>query len=96
VIGRSQRLDLENHPEFLAALRPVASERATAGRQMLSALAFESQTSFNSFKRLEGHPTLYSARIGIHYRAIAHEEGDFMIWVWIGHHSEYDALLRRQ
>jgi hypothetical protein len=48
------------------------------------------------FKRLEGHPTLYSARIGIHYRAIAHQEGDLMIWVWIGHHSEYDVLLRRQ
>jgi hypothetical protein len=23
------------------------------------------------FKQLEGHPTLYSARVGIHYRAIA-------------------------
>jgi hypothetical protein len=47
------------------------------------------------FKRLEGHPTLYSARVGIHYRALAQREDALMIWVWIGHHSEYDALLRR-
>jgi hypothetical protein len=48
------------------------------------------------FKPLEGHPTLHSARVGIHYRAIAQREGNFMIWVWIGHHSDYDVLLRRR
>jgi mRNA-degrading endonuclease RelE of RelBE toxin-antitoxin system len=46
------------------------------------------------FKRLEGHPSLYSARVGIHYRAIAQREADLMIWVWIGHHSDYDSLLK--
>jgi len=31
------------------------------------------------FKQLEDHRTLYSARVGIHYRAIAQREGDLMI-----------------
>ena len=63
---------------------------------MLSALGIGSGHRSIRFKRLEGHPSLYSARVGIHYRAIAQREGDLMIWVWIGHHSEYDALLRRR
>ncbi|MFZ3375652.1 MAG: hypothetical protein WA183_08870 [Chthoniobacterales bacterium] len=60
------------------------------GKQMLPPLAIESNHRSIRFKQLESHPTLYSARVGIHYRAIAQREGDFMIWVWISHHSEYD------
>jgi len=48
------------------------------------------------FTPLGGHPTLYSARVGIHYRAIGQREGDLMIGVQIGHHSEYDLFLRRR
>jgi len=36
---------------------------------------------------------VWSARVGIHHRAIAIEvEGGFL-WVWIGMHSEYDKLI---
>ncbi len=37
--------------------------------------------------------TMWSARIGIHYRAVAVEEGNDIVWFWIGHHSEYDHLI---
>jgi hypothetical protein len=33
-------------------------------------------------------------RIGIHYRALAVEEGNDVVWFWIGTHAEYDLLLR--
>lgn len=47
------------------------------------------------------HPSLHfkkagrfwSARIGIHYRAVAVLDGEDYVWFWIGHHSEYDRLL---
>jgi len=47
------------------------------------------------------HPSLHlkkvgrfwSARIGIHYRAAAVQDGEDFVWFWIGHHSEYDRLL---
>ncbi|WP_269540282.1 type II toxin-antitoxin system RelE family toxin [Cerasicoccus fimbriatus] len=47
------------------------------------------------------HPSLHfkkvgnywSIRIGIHYRAIAIQSDDQIVWFWIGHHSEYDKLL---
>lgn len=37
---------------------------------------------------------LWSVRIGIHYRALALEEGSDFVWIWIGHHAEYDQLLK--
>jgi hypothetical protein len=41
------------------------------------------------FKKLG---SVWSARIGLHYRAIATEiEGGFL-WVWIGTHGEYDKF----
>ena len=36
---------------------------------------------------------LWSARVGRDYRALAMEDTDGYVWVWIGHHEEYDRLL---
>jgi hypothetical protein len=47
------------------------------------------------FKRLRGSRSLYSARIGLHYRALATREGDRIRWFWIGSHADYDRLVRR-
>jgi hypothetical protein len=49
------------------------------------------------------HPSLrfrpvgrfWSARVGLHYRALAVRDGDEVVWVWIGSHAEYDALVGR-
>ena len=40
--------------------------------------------------------TIWSARVGLHYRALATEAGDDRIWFWIGTHADYDRLLGRQ
>jgi hypothetical protein len=45
------------------------------------------------------HPTLpiYSARVGLHYRALGvREEEDLVIWFWVGSHAEYDRLLQHR
>lgn len=50
------------------------------------------------------HPSLrfkkagrfWSVRVGIHYRAVAVEDGSDLVWFWIGHHSEYERLLNRK
>jgi hypothetical protein len=47
------------------------------------------------------HPSLrfkkvgrfWSARIGAHYRALAVEGDDGLVWFWIGSHADYDRLL---
>lgn len=43
------------------------------------------------YKRLQDG--LWSVRVGIHYRALAYVDGEEVVWVWIGHHSEYDKLI---
>jgi hypothetical protein len=47
------------------------------------------------------HPSLrfkkvgrfWSARVGLHYRALAVEAEDGVVWFWIGSHAEYDAIV---
>jgi hypothetical protein len=57
--------------------------------------------NFELLKNNPRHPSLHfkkvgrfwSARIGIHYRATAVQNGNEVIWFWIGHHSEYDRII---
>ena len=37
---------------------------------------------------------LWSARVGLHYRALARQRTEGFVWVWVGHHSVYDQILR--
>lgn len=47
------------------------------------------------------HPSLHFkkigkyrvVRVGLHYRALAVEVEEGLLWFWIGSHSEYDKLL---
>ena len=56
---------------------------------------------FEQLKRDPRHPSLhfkkvgrfYSARVGIHYRAVGVEAADGIVWFWIGPHAEYDKLI---
>lgn len=45
------------------------------------------------FKKLEGEDDIYSARIGLGYRALAAVKKDRIVWYWIGAHSAYDHLV---
>ena len=58
--------------------------------------------NFKLLKNDLGHPSLrskkvdvdtFSARVGKKYRVLAAEDGDEMVWFWIGLHTEYDRLL---
>jgi hypothetical protein len=45
------------------------------------------------FKRVHADPPIYSARVGIGYRAACVLDGDTVVWFWIGSHADYDKLL---
>ena len=45
------------------------------------------------FKQVHIDPNLYSARVGIGYRAIGIRDGNTIVWYWIGSHATYDPLL---
>jgi hypothetical protein len=51
-----------------------------------------------SLRFKQGHATLpiYSARVGLRYRAVGERsEPDAIVWFWIGSHAEYDHLRQR-
>ena len=44
------------------------------------------------FKKIEGTRDVYSARVGLGYRAVGSLVGSVIVWSWIGSHGEYDQL----
>jgi hypothetical protein len=47
------------------------------------------------FKRVHASKPIYSARIGLHYRAVGIRDGDGIVWFRIGSHPDYDQLVSR-
>jgi len=45
------------------------------------------------FKSIKGHDGVYSARIGLGWRALGHLENGTITWFWIGSHADYDRLV---
>ena len=45
------------------------------------------------FKKVGRRKQLWSARVGMHYRALGLDKPEGVVWVWIGTHAEYDKLL---
>ena len=56
---------------------------------------FEQNPHHSSLQFRQVHEVLpvYSARVGLHYRAVGMADGNEIVWFWIGTHAEYDALL---
>ena len=58
--------------------------------------------AFARLKQDPKHPSLHfkkvgrfrSARVGLHYRALAAEVLDGLVWFWIGTHADYDRLVK--
>lgn len=64
------------------------------------------QVSKKNFKLLKADPLysslhfkklgkFWSVRVGINHRALAIEEEQGFIWVWVGSHSEYERMLKK-
>jgi hypothetical protein len=57
--------------------------------------------NFALLKRDPQHPSLHfkkagrfwSARVGLHFRAVAVERGVELVWFWIGRHDEYESII---
>jgi mRNA-degrading endonuclease RelE of RelBE toxin-antitoxin system len=76
--------------KLLAKLPTHVQEQAEKAYQQ-----FKRDPSYNSldFKQLKSHKSLYSARVGDHYRVLGRMEGDTIIWSWIGTHEDYNKII---
>ncbi len=63
----------------------------------------QARESFQLLKSNSRHPSLHfkkvgklwSARVGLAYRALAAPDGDDFTWVWIGAHDEYERMIKK-
>jgi len=82
----------ERFRKALAALPEHVQDRArVAFRQ------FQQDPAHPSLRLKQVHATrpIYSARVGLSYRALAVRDDQVYIWFWIGTHGDYDQLLRQ-
>jgi hypothetical protein len=60
--------------------------------------------NFQLLKADSRHPSLHfkkigqlwSVRVGLDYRALAVEDEEDFIWVWIGSHDEYERMIKEK
>lgn len=59
--------------------------------------------NFDLLRNDPHHPSLrlkrvgefWSARVGLRYRALAHNRPEGLVWFWIGNHSDYEQLIKQ-
>jgi len=79
--------------ELLAALPAHVQQQA---RDAYAIFQRNANRPGNRFKQVDaGPPPVYSARVGIAYRALGTVQGDTVVWFWIGSHADYDKLLKQ-
>jgi hypothetical protein len=80
------------NPRFWRCYRGLPNEvREQADRNYALLKADPSHGSLH-FKKIG---QLWSVRVGLHYRALATEVKDGLVWFWIGSHAEYDKVVGR-
>jgi hypothetical protein len=78
-------------PEVLGFLRRAPANIQKLAEEKYALLKSDPRHPSLHFKKVGSY---WSVRVGIHYRAIAIKEGSEIVWFWIGHHSEYDKLIK--
>ena len=81
-------------PEFWALYSTLPDDVRRQARQAYQ--LFQENPHHPGLRFRKVHPVrpIYSARIGISYRAVGIRQDDGITWYWIGSHANYDELLR--
>jgi hypothetical protein len=84
-------IEHRTHPKFWECYNSLPAD---AQRQASSAYERLVQDPFHPSIHLKAVGSYWSARAGLHYRALAVRKGDVFTWFWIGPHHEYDRLIK--
>jgi hypothetical protein len=74
----------------LGVLRRFAFRGTSAGRQVLRVGEIKPKHPSVHLKKVGRY---WSARVGLHHRAVAIEAPDALVWFWIGPHREYEKIV---
>jgi hypothetical protein len=77
-------------PDFWSCYRALPAEVQGLADKSFSLLKADSRHPSLHFKKVG---RFWSARIGLHYRAVAVQAPDGLLWFWIGTHADYDKIV---
>ena len=77
-------------PDFWSCYRTLPKEVQELADKSFALLKGNPKHPSLHFKRID---RFWSARVGLHYRAVAVEAPDGLLWFWIGTHGEYDKIV---
>jgi hypothetical protein len=89
--GGSSRYEPLRHVRVLGWYRQLPEDVRELADKNFSLLR---QDPHHPSLRLKKVGPFWAARVGLHYRALARDRKEGLVWFWIGHHSEYDRLLK--
>jgi hypothetical protein len=78
------------HPDFWFAYRALTPELQTLADRCFELLKADPRHPSLRLKKVGEY---WSARVGLHHRALAIEIDDGLMWTWIGGHDEYERLI---
>ena len=76
---------------FWECLDSLAKDIQNVARKNYALLKVNPRHPSLQFKKLG---KFWSARVGLNHRALAIEDGEGFVWVWIGPHDEYERLIQ--
>ena len=82
-------------PQFLVLYRALPEHVRQQARQAYRLFQQDPHHPSLRFKQVHPSQPVYSARVGLAYRALAVRDGEAVVWFWIGSHAEYDTLIAR-
>ena len=77
-------------PDFWACYRALPTDIQILADRAFGQLKADPHHPSMHFKKTG---TFWSSRVGLHYRALAVEVPNGVLWFWIGTHAEYDRLV---
>jgi hypothetical protein len=87
-------VDSRTTADFRAAFAALPVHVREQARQAYRTFARDPQHPGLRFKLVNRPADVWSARVGLGYRALAARQDGVWLWFWIGAHAEYDRLLR--
>jgi hypothetical protein len=79
------------NPDFWYCYRQLPAEIQELADKNFALLQ---QNPHHPSLRLKKINSFGSARVGLHYRALARDRAEGLVWFWIAHHGEYERLLK--
>lgn len=77
-------------PEFWERYHELPAEVQRLADRAFETLRADSRHPSLHLKRVKWY---WTARVGLHHRAVAVDATDGLLWFWIGSHADYDKLI---